>query len=82
MTKILCSVCGVVGVLEVRGNSQRVIHYQYVDGKRIFSRHKVGTVGYRNMGTVGTDNSLLALKTETKPVIRVRTEREGDVLAS
>ncbi len=77
--KVLCAVCGAVGVLEVRGSSQRVVHYQYVNGKRIFSRHKiVGT----SLGTVGTDNSVLGLNTETKPIIRARTEREGDVLAS
>jgi hypothetical protein len=61
--KIECPVCHVQGILEQRGNSQRVIHYQYVKGKRIFSRHKImGTVGYSSMGTVGTEkaeNSLL-----------------------
>jgi hypothetical protein len=79
----MCSVCGSVGVLEVRGSSQRVIHYQYVNGKRIFSRHKIeSTVGNSGMGTVGTNNSVLGLNTETKPIMRARTEREGDVLAS
>lgn len=53
--KVKCPVCPTQGILETRGNSQRIIHYQYVDGKRIFSRHKVGTVGYSDMGTVGTE---------------------------
>ena len=54
--KVLCPKCNVQGILEVRGQSQRIIHYQYVNGKRIFSRHKVmGTVGYSDMGTVGTE---------------------------
>ena len=54
--KAICSVCGKEGILEKRGNSARIIHYSWVDGKRIFSRHKVmGTVGYSDMGTVGTE---------------------------
>jgi hypothetical protein len=80
MTKVLCSVCGSVGVLEVRGSSQRVTHYQYVNGKRIFSRHKID--GYSDTGTVGTNNSKLGLNNEIKPIMRLRTEREGDVLAA
>ena len=53
--KIVCPICHVQGILEVRGQSQRVVHYQYVYGKRIFSRHKiVGTIGY-SMGTMGTE---------------------------
>jgi hypothetical protein len=79
MTKSLCSVCGMEGILEKRGQSVRIIHYSWVDGKRIFSRHKLmGTVG----NSLGTDNSVLGLIAETKPVMRARTEREGDVLAS
>lgn len=79
--KALCKVCGNVGILEVRGQSQRIIHYQYVNGKRIFSRHKVmGTVS--DIGTMGTNNSESGLINEIKPILRARTEREGDVLAS
>ena len=54
--KVECSVCGKEGILEKRGNSERIIHYSWVNGKRIFSRHKVvGTTGYSNMGTMGTE---------------------------
>lgn len=49
--KVLCS-CGREGILEVRGGSSRVVHYEWVDGKRIFTRHRV--VGNGGMGTVGT----------------------------
>lgn len=39
--KVKCPVCGRIGTLDVRGNSYRVIHYRYVDGKRVFERHHV-----------------------------------------
>jgi hypothetical protein len=53
--KIKCTVCGNVGILEIRGNSQRIIHYQYVDDKRVLTKHLVsmGTNGNR----VGTDGN-------------------------
>ena len=57
--KVLCPICNQVGILEQRGNSQRIVHYQYVDGKRILNKHKVnmGTNGNK-MGTVmGTEKA-------------------------
>jgi hypothetical protein len=49
-TKIECPVCGNVGVLEQRGNSQRVVYYKYVDGKRVFTKHTIKGTGAA-MGT-------------------------------
>ncbi len=57
--KVTCPSCGQIGVLEVRGQSQRVVHYEYVGGKRVFVKHRVvmGTVD-GNMGTqMGTEKS-------------------------
>ena len=59
--KVLCSVCGAVGVLQVRGSSKRIVHYRWVDGVRVFSYHKLDTVGHRMdtvMDTEKTGNSL------------------------
>ena len=52
--KVECPVCGVEGILEQRGNSVRVVHYRWADGKRIFSRHTVKVDGNGSKGTVGT----------------------------
>ena len=56
--KVVCPVCNQFGILEERGNSQRIIHYQYLDGKRILTKHKVsvGTSGNK-MGTEKADPS-------------------------
>ena len=59
--KATCSICGKIGVIEQRGKSVRLVHYEYLDGKRVFVKHTIGmgTDGNR-MGTkVGTE------KTET-----------------
>jgi len=52
--KIGCPICGNVGILEQRGNSQRVVHYSYVDGKRVFTKHKIEKDTLGTMGTMGT----------------------------
>ena len=40
--KVKCSICGIKGVLQVRGNSQRVQHYMgFKDGKRLYQWHKI-----------------------------------------
>jgi hypothetical protein len=40
--KFECPVCGIVGILQQRGNSNRVQHYQgFENGKRIYLYHKV-----------------------------------------
>jgi len=41
--KVVCPVCGREGTLETIGNYRRVVHYEYVNGKRVFTRHKIGT---------------------------------------
>ena len=42
------------GTLEVRGRSNRVVHYEYVNGKRVFTKHTVKGNG-NSMGTMGTE---------------------------
>ncbi len=51
--KVECSVCGREGILEQRGNSSRVVHYQWEGGKRVFTKHTVKRTD-GNMGTMGT----------------------------
>ena len=41
MVKVVCPICGKIGVLEIRGNSRRVVHYYYENGKRVFVKHTV-----------------------------------------
>jgi hypothetical protein len=50
--KAECPVCGRVGILETRGNNQRVIHYRgLINGKRLYEKHSVmGINGNNNMG--------------------------------
>ena len=60
--KVLCPVCGREGILEVRGNSQRVLHYKgMVDGKRVYEKHSVkmgvndGSNGSKQVGINTSD---------------------------
>lgn len=40
--KVDCPVCGVEGHLQVRENSQRVLHYKgFVNGKRVYERRRM-----------------------------------------
>ena len=74
MLKILCSVCGREGILEVRGNSQRVVHYEWVNGRRVFTRHTVKVDGNCSMGTVGTDkygNGIFSQNTRARSSVRL-----------
>ena len=51
MVKILCPVCSIEGILEVRGNSKRVIHYKgFLNNKRVYEKHSLGsnTLGINN----------------------------------
>ena len=41
--KVKCPVCGSLGVLQKRGGSIRIIHYEYNEGKRVFYQHTVTT---------------------------------------
>ncbi len=44
--KTICPLCGVEGLLQQRGNSSRIQHYQgFKDGKRIYSYHKLEVNG-------------------------------------
>jgi hypothetical protein len=63
--KAVCSVCGNVGILEVRGNSQRIVHYRYVDGKRTFTKHLVN-IGTDDGNSVGTENPLVNFSSEIR----------------
>ena len=53
--KVLCPICNQVGILEQRGNSQRIIHYQYPGDKRTLTKHtlRMGT----NRNSMGTENA-------------------------
>ena len=53
--KIECPQCHRIGILEVRGRSNRVVHYEYVDGKRVFTKHLIKGNGNSSMGTMGTE---------------------------
>ena len=59
MVKVFCPVCGKIGVLEIRGNSRRVVHYYYENGKRVFVKHTVKREQWelweQKMGTEKTD---------------------------
>ena len=35
-----CPVCGKEGIVAQRGSSVRIFHYDWVDGKRVFVKHK------------------------------------------
>ena len=63
--KIECPVCGVIGILEVRGNSHRVLHYKgFVDGKRVYEKHsvKMGSIspeGLRESSFMAVNQSVI-----------------------
>jgi hypothetical protein len=60
--KIECPVCHTEGVLQQRGNSYRVQHYQgFENGKRIYLYHKVKSMevnGSQFLGVRKPSNSL------------------------
>ena len=52
--KVVCPVCGVEGILEVRDNSRRVLHYKgFVNGRKVYEKHKVEAVMGVNDGSNG-----------------------------
>ena len=54
--KIECPVCHIQGILETRGNSQRVLHYRGIsNGKRLYEKHsvKMGVMGVNGNKTLG-----------------------------
>jgi hypothetical protein len=62
--KILCPICGVEGVLQQRGNSYRIQHYQgFKNGKRNYQYHKVSSMevnGSKNMEVNNKDSSFFS----------------------
>ncbi len=47
--KVECPVCHVEGILQQRGNSERIQHYLgYRDGKRVYHDHKLEVNGSNN----------------------------------
>ncbi len=43
--KILCPVCGIDGIVQIRGKSVRIQHYQgFSNGKRIYGYHKIDDI--------------------------------------
>ena len=60
--KMVCPVCGREGVVQKRGNSVRLIHYRWVDGKRVFECHTVKKEWKQQMATwqqMATENGFL-----------------------
>ena len=59
--KIECPVCHVIGLLQQRGNSYRVQHYQgFENGKRVYQYHKVSSMevnGSKSMEVNNKDSS-------------------------
>jgi hypothetical protein len=65
--KVECPVCGVEGFLEVRGNSQRVLHYKsFVNGRRVYERHPLGINGNQTMGINKPDSVFLTQNMEPR----------------
>ncbi len=53
--KIECPKCGTVGVLQKRGNSYRVQHYEgFKDGKRLYAYHAVDKSAFEIMEVNGS----------------------------
>ena len=58
--KIQCPVCHVEGVLQVRGKSARVQHYQgFENGKRIYLYHKMEVNGSKFLEVKKTGNAII-----------------------
>ena len=57
--KMVCPVCGQEGVVEQRGNSVRIVHYSWVNGKRVFMKHTVKKGTWeQHLGTVKDFNGV------------------------
>lgn len=55
--KVQCPVCGIEGILETRGKSQRVLHYQgFINGKRIYEKHTISGVNGNNFQGINNVN--------------------------
>jgi hypothetical protein len=62
--KIRCPICGVEGLLQQRGNSFRVQHYQgFENSKRSYQYHKVNSMevnGSKNMEVNNKESSVFS----------------------
>jgi hypothetical protein len=59
--KIRCPICGIDGLLQQRGNSYRVQHYQgYENGKRLYLYHKVEVNGSKLLEVKKAKNELIS----------------------
>jgi hypothetical protein len=74
MAKILCPVCNIQGILEVRGNSKSVIHYKgFLNNKRVYEKHSLGTntlgiKGENGNKQLGINNPVLSSVSPKKQV--------------
>jgi len=75
--KVVCPVCGQEGVVEQRGNSVRIVHYSWVNGKRVFTKHTVKKGTWeQHLGTVKDFNSVFH---ENQRGCRLAWSRLGDL---
>ena len=79
--KAVCPVCGREGVVEQRGNSVRIVHYSWVNGKRVFMKHTVkkGTETGTWEQRLGTVNALNSVFHENQRGCRLAWSRLGDL---
>jgi hypothetical protein len=77
--KVECPICGVQGFLEVRGNSQRVVHYKYVDGQRVFTKHTVKGTDGNNGNSMGTEKPNTAFFNQNDRGCRLAWSRLRDL---
>ena len=64
--KVECPVCHREGVVEQRGSSVRIVHYEWIAGKRVFEKHTVGRTDGNSMETEKPNTSFL---------VKIRTPR-------
>ena len=75
--KMVCPVCGQEGVVEQRGNSVRIVHYSWVNGKRVFMKHTVKKGTWEQH--LGTVNALNTVFHENQRGCRLAWSRLGDL---
>jgi hypothetical protein len=63
--KIKCPICNIEGLLQQRGNSYRVQHYQgFENGKRSYLYHKLSKMEVNGSKNVGVKEADLSAKRE------------------
>jgi hypothetical protein len=64
--KVLCPICNMQGILEIRGNSKRVLHYKgFLNNKRIYEKHLLG-ISPLGINSTETGNKSMGIN---KPII-------------